>query len=82
MSLLIRNARLVATMDDGRRELSGGWVLIDFGEIVVHFFSDEARRHYALETLWEDAPRHAWETLPTALDLGPVREEAPPYEIL
>jgi cytosine/adenosine deaminase-related metal-dependent hydrolase len=31
VSVLVRNARLLATMDDARRELAGGWVLIDAG---------------------------------------------------
>ncbi len=33
--LLIRNARLLATLDAGRRELPGGWVAIDGGTIVA-----------------------------------------------
>ena len=33
--LLIRNARLLATLDDNRRELAGGWVAIDGGLITA-----------------------------------------------
>nr|WP_216629723.1 ribosome silencing factor [Brevibacterium renqingii] len=40
-----------------RREGRGSdWVLLDFGEIVVHVFSTEQREYYALERLWKDVP--------------------------
>jgi ribosome-associated protein len=35
----------------------GRWVLMDFGDIVVHVFLDALREYYDLETLWADAPR-------------------------
>jgi ribosome-associated protein len=35
----------------------GRWVLIDFGDIVVHIFLDALREYYDLENLWGDAPR-------------------------
>ncbi len=31
------------------------WVLMDFGSVIVHIFTDEARKFYDLERLWSDA---------------------------
>ena len=37
-------------------ERDGRWVLIDYGEIVVHVQHDEERAYYALERIWRDCP--------------------------
>jgi ribosome-associated protein len=43
------------------------WVLLDYGDFVVHVFLDEVRRYYDLERLWADAPVLEWgEELPAA----------------
>ena len=44
----------VEGLDDAR------WVLMDYGDFLVHVFLDEARHFYDLEHLWVDAPRIQW----------------------
>lgn len=39
---------------EGQRE--GRWVLLDYGEIVVHVQHEDERQFYALERLWRDCP--------------------------
>ncbi|MEV8215293.1 ribosome silencing factor [Leifsonia sp. NPDC077715] len=51
---------------EGKAE--GRWVLLDFGDLVVHVFHEEDRMYYALERLWKDCP-----VLPIEL---PVHEAA------
>ncbi len=39
---------------EGRQE--SRWVLLDFGDLVVHVFHEEERVYYGLERLWKDCP--------------------------
>ena len=41
---------------------SNTWILQDYGDVVLHVFSSEAREIYDLEHLWADAPRIDWRT--------------------
>lgn len=44
---------------EGRRE--GHWVLMDYGDVILHVFYEPARCRYDLESLWADASRLEWE---------------------
>ena len=50
----LRDADAKPIRREGHRE--GRWVLLDYGEIVVHVQHEEERSFYALERLWSDCP--------------------------
>jgi ribosome-associated protein len=49
----------------------GRWILIDYGDFVVHLFSGDGRSYYALEEIWGDAPQLSWHDEPGAEAEGP-----------
>nr|WP_228503692.1 ribosome silencing factor [Clavibacter sp. VKM Ac-2872] len=49
---------------EGKSE--GRWILLDFGDVVAHVFTEEDRMYYSLERLWKDCPVVALEIEPTA----------------
>jgi ribosome-associated protein len=34
----------------------GRWILLDYGDFIIHIFTEDVRRFYGLERLWGDAP--------------------------
>jgi ribosome-associated protein len=62
---------------DGSRPISveglsdASWVLLDFGDVVVHVFLAETRAYYDLDRLWADAPRVDLEERPAVALDGP-----------
>ena len=52
---LIQEHKVKPLRREGRGE--GRWVLLDFGDIVIHVLHDEDRAFYALERLWGDSPK-------------------------
>ena len=34
----------------------GRWILVDYGDFIIHIFTEECRKFYSLERLWGDAP--------------------------
>ncbi|MGH8914327.1 MAG: ribosome silencing factor [Acidimicrobiia bacterium] len=43
---------------EGRTEAE--WVLLDFGDVIVHLFQPDAREFYGLERLWADSEKVEW----------------------
>lgn len=59
---LAEETALKVKEETGRRAVieglaQGEWVLLDYGDFLVHVFSEQAREFYRLESLWGDAPR-------------------------
>jgi len=55
---LFDNAGVKPRSIEGLDDMS--WVLLDYGDVVVHVFLDATREFYGLERLWADAARIVW----------------------
>ncbi len=53
---------------EGMREQQ--WILIDFGDVVVHVFHEQQRQFYEIERLYGDVPRVAWQAAGDSLSSG------------
>ncbi|MEF9983144.1 MAG: ribosome silencing factor [Oscillospiraceae bacterium] len=38
-------------------EQNANWILMDYNSVIIHIFDEEARKFYAMERLWADAPQ-------------------------
>ena len=67
---IVEAAKAFGRTPDGKEGYDEGrWILLDFGEIIVHIFQDEVRKYYDLERLWSEAPE---------LDFASMGVELPP----
>ncbi len=53
----------------------GRWILLDYGDVVVHLLVKDLRDYYNLETIWDDAARVAWESEKKPAPAGREEEE-------
>ncbi|MBI4495836.1 MAG: ribosome silencing factor [Deltaproteobacteria bacterium] len=58
---------------EGKRE--GRWILLDYGDVVIHIFYDPIRQVYDLERLWSDAPRLELPPSKGPPPADPIKEE-------
>lgn len=62
---------LKITDDESPRAVEGladaTWVLMDYGDIIVHVFVEETRAYYDLDRLWSDAAHIPWVPEPTVV---------------
>lgn len=57
-----KQARIKMTRKGGNA--MSGWMVLDFGEVIVHVMTPELREFYALEQLWSDAKTVDPDTIP------------------
>jgi ribosome-associated protein len=58
----------------------GRWILVDYGDFVVHIFSEDARGYYSLEEIWGDAIRVEWRD-PARIKHAPPAVESNPEPV-
>ena len=60
----------------GDRNLESGWLIQHYGDVMVHVFLPDKREFYALEELYNDAPRVAWAPKPPPTAKKAARKRA------
>lgn len=85
---IAEEVRAVLSRDHGEVPLSvegegsGRWLVVDYGDVVVHVFDPDARKRYDLEGLWADAPHLPVPTSPDDADddaWGEPEDDAGPW---
>lgn len=54
----MKSAGYVLTNREGRS--TGGWILLDYSDVVIHIFSSEMREFYNLDNTWRDVDRKSY----------------------
>jgi len=52
-----RPLRSIEECDRSHGDASNAWLVLDYGDIIVHLFREQARDFYDLDGLWADAPQ-------------------------
>ena len=58
---LIIEVGVCMTLERKVSDESTAWISLDFIDVVVHIFTDEARDYYRLESLWRSVPQESWQ---------------------
>lgn len=76
--------RILAEQNSRRIGIEGydasNWIVEDYGDVVLHVFTEETRQMYDLENLWADAPQVDWQAKLEELGLTDPHAPAAPRD--